>query len=71
MQFFILKLGLQIIEAYEVHVLAFLWGLGDGYYVTYKPITLSCTLFMFIKMKFIHCHSCMIFVMKFMRISND
>ena len=39
---------------------------NDGYYVAYKPITLPCILFMFIEMKFIHCHSCVIFVMKFM-----
>ena len=26
----------------------------DGYYVAYKPIKLSCILFMFIEMKFIH-----------------
>ena len=30
----------------------------NGYYVAHKPITLSCILFMFIEMKFIHCHSC-------------
>ena len=30
----------------------------DGYYVAYTPITLSCILFMFIEMIFIHCHSC-------------
>ena len=28
----------------------------DGYYVAYKPITLSSISFMFIEMKFIHCH---------------
>ena len=42
----------------------------DGYYVAYKPITLSC-LFMFIEMKFIHCHSCVMFVMKSMSMCND
>ena len=44
---------------------------SDGYYVAYKPITLSCTLFMFIEMKFIHCHSCVIFAMKSMSMCND
>ena len=43
----------------------------DGYYVAYKPITLSCILFMFIEMKFIHYHSCVMFVMKFVSICND
>ena len=43
----------------------------DGYYVAYKTITLSCILFMFIEMKFIHCHSCVMFVMKSMSMCND
>ena len=43
----------------------------DGYYVAYKPITLSCILFMFIEMKFIHCHSCVMFAMKSMSMCND
>ena len=34
--------------------------------MAYKPITLSCFLFMFIEMKFIHCHSCVMFAMKSM-----
>ena len=38
--------------------------LCDGYYVAYKPITLSCILFMFIEIKFIHCHSRAMFEMK-------
>ena len=46
-------------------------GGGDGYYVAYKPITFSCILFMFIEMKFIHCHSCMMFTMKSMSMCND
>ena len=41
----------------------------DGYYVAYKPITLSCILF--IEMKFIHCHSCVMFAMKSMSMCND
>ena len=44
---------------------------GDGYYVVYKPITLSCIFFMFIEMKFIHCHSCVMFAIKSMSICND
>ena len=44
---------------------------GDGYYVAYKPITLPCMLFMFIEMKFIHYHSCVMFTMKSMSICND
>ena len=43
----------------------------DGYYVAYKPITLSCILFMFIEMKFIHCHCYMMFAMKSMSMCND
>ena len=43
----------------------------DGYYVAYKPITLSSILFMFVEMKFIHCHSCVIFAMKSMSMCND
>ena len=43
----------------------------DGYYVAYEPITLPCILFMFIEMKFIHCHSCVIFIMNSMNICND
>ena len=43
----------------------------NGYYVAYKPIRLSCILFMFIKMKFIHCHSCVMFAMKSLSICND
>ena len=48
--------------------LYFKWEI-DGYYVAYKPITLSCTLF--IEMKFIHCHSCVMFAMKSMSMCND
>ena len=45
--------------------------LGDGYSVAYKPITLSCILFMFIEMKFIHCYYCVMFAMKSMSMCND
>ena len=45
--------------------------MSDGYYVAYKPITLSCILFMLIEMKFIHYHSCVMFEMKFMSMCND
>ena len=44
---------------------------SDGYYVAYKPITLSCILFMFIEMKFIHFHYCVMFAMKSMSMCND
>ena len=43
----------------------------DGYYVAYKAITLSSILFMFVEMKFIHCHSCVMFAMKSMSMCND
>ena len=46
-------------------------GLTDGYYVAYKPITLSSIFFMFIEMKYIHCHSSVMFVMKYMSMCND
>ena len=45
--------------------------INDGYYVAYKPIPFSCILFMFIEMKFIHCHSCFMFAMKSMSKCND
>ena len=45
--------------------------LSHGYYVAYKPITLSYILFMFAEIKFIHCHSCVMFAMKLMSICND
>ena len=41
------------------------WRIVDVYYVAYKPITLSCILFMFIEMKFIHCHSCVMRIVTF------
>ena len=43
----------------------------DEYYMAYKPITLPCVLFMFIKMKVIHYHSRVMFAMKSMSICND
>ena len=43
----------------------------NGYYVAYKLITLSCILFMFIEIKLIHCHSCVMFTMKSMSMCND
>ena len=43
----------------------------DGYYVACKPMTLPCISFIFIKMKFIHCHSCVMFALKSMNIYND
>ena len=44
---------------------------SDGYYVAHKPITLSCILFTFIELKFIHCHSCVMFEMKSISMCND
>ena len=44
---------------------------SDGYYVAYKPITLSCILFMFIEMKFIHFYYCVMFAMKSRSVCND
>ena len=44
---------------------------SDGYFVAYKPITFPCILLMFIEMKFIHCHSCVMFAMKSMSMCND
>ena len=43
----------------------------DEYFMTCKTITLPCISFMFIKMKFIHYDSCVIFTMKSMSICND
>ena len=42
-----------------------------GYYVAYTPIILPCISFMFIEMKFIQCHSCVVFVMKSTSIYSD
>ena len=42
----------------------------DGYYVSYKPITLLYIMFMLIEIKLIHCYSCVMFVMKSMSICN-
>ena len=36
-----------------------------------EPITLLCIFFMFIEMKFIHCHSCVMFAMKSRSMCND
>ena len=44
---------------------------SDGNYVAYKPITLSCILFMFIEMKFLICHSSVMFAMKSMSMCSD
>ena len=46
-------------------------GSSDGYYMAYNPITLPCILFKFIEIKFIYCHSCVMFIMKSMSICND
>ena len=39
--------------------------------MAYNPITLLCIFFMFIEMKFIHYHSCVMFAMKSMSMCND
>ena len=41
---------------------------SDGDYVAYKTITFSCISFMLIEMTSIHCHPCVMFVMKSMSI---
>ena len=64
----------NIIVLFIIHSLKKIYKLDrniHGYYVAYKPITLSCILFMFIEMKFIHCHSCVMFAMKSMSMCND
>ena len=43
----------------------------NGYYVAYKPITLSSILFIFFEMKSIYCHYCVICVMKSKSICSD
>ena len=43
----------------------------DKYYVADKLITFTCISFMFIEIKFIYCHSCVMFAMKSMSICND
>ena len=53
------------------HTLGRAKGGTHGYYVAYKSITLLCILFMFIEIKFIYCHSCMIFAMKSMSMCNE
>ena len=42
----------------------------DGYYLAYELFILSYISFMFIGMKLIHSHSCMMFAMKSMSIYN-
>ena len=44
---------------------------SNRYFVAFKSIMLSCLWFMFIKMKFIHYHSYMMFTMKSMSIFHD
>ena len=55
----------------QILILLHVNGFFDGYYVAYKPITLSCILFMFIEMKFIYYHSFVVFAMKSMSMCND
>ena len=57
--------------SYTLNLIRILLEHNDGYYVAYKRITLSCILFMFIEIKFIRCHSCVMFAMKSMSMCND
>ena len=43
----------------------------DGYYVANKLIILSFILFIFVEMKFINFHSCVMFAVKSMSMYND
>ena len=43
----------------------------DGYHEAYEIITFLYISFIFIKIKFIHFHSCVMFIMKSMNICND
>ena len=45
-----------------------LYLLTNGYYMTCKLIPLLCVSIMFIKMKFIYCYSCIMFVLKSMSV---
>ena len=58
------KLTLKSKRNYELFAL-------DGYYMAYKLITLLCSSFKFIQIKFIDCYSCMMFTIKSMNICND
>ena len=42
-----------------------------GYYAAYKLIPLPCISFIFIEIKLIYFHSCVMFEIKFMSIYND
>ena len=44
---------------------------ADRYDLTNKSITLPCVLFMFIEIKFIYFHSCVMFVIQYMSKCND
>ena len=55
----------------DMYVIMRVFVKSDGYYVAYKPITLSCILFMLIEMKFIYCYSCVMFAMKSMSMCNN
>ena len=43
----------------------------DEKVVAYKSITLTYIFSMFIEIKFIHCHSCVMFALKSMSMCND
>ena len=71
--FWLPTIDLWKLKRYHLKLYAsiFMHSLHDKYYVAYKPITLSCIPFMFIKIKFTDYHSCVLFVMKFMGIYNN
>ena len=50
-------------DAYWAHVMDIMWPISQSH--------VSCILFMFIEVKFIHCHSCVMFAMKSMSMCND
>ena len=65
---------LPLLSHFNSSVVSMLYSVDvsiDRYYVAYKPITLPCIFFMFIEMKFIHYHSCVMFAMKSMSMYND
>ena len=66
-----MRAWMQIIQQEKKKMGHSFLGGCDGYFMAYKPIKLLCILFVFIEMKFICCHSCVIFPIKSMSICND
>ena len=58
----------HVVASDSWHTERILKEISDRYFVAYKPIILPCISFMFIEMKFIHNHSCLMFAMKSMSI---